>query len=480
MKSMEKVLALRLEERLYEAECEANSKGRDMVYYIVTNPKRFLQDFLEIIGRKYLLTEERKSLDQTTKMVIDALTREEANKITRTEKLAKGGLVELIEIPIVDYRFTIKTPFESQETPIVIFRVSKEGEEQRPEETVTTADLEYICQNSKAARPPALKKVKNLFIDAINGTDLTAVRKLIDRKEVNLSLKRLREASEYTISTWIKTQLLMQGREFKEPEGRTYISYAKDEGIISRSDFAQAQACMYVGNAAIHHDFLAYTKLNAVLFLHWLADFTSRTIGFHRLPKSRVNGTSFSDTYIPILDEDEYRLRRAIFDQLQFLRAGEQSSQIIFTEKGQIYKEEVMGSAIRILKNLEQVIKFEKGEAAFMQVINFWNNEIKNKNEFTPQDAIRAAMFAHSIFYHSKNIDQHLDPFLGLDDFDPNLILAIRKKGMHTKRFDYPGLKKYELQLQKELEIVARVSNQYFKEHLEQESTNSREFPTIS
>lgn len=482
---MGRISVYNLEKQLYEAEVKAaigQGEEREILYYVVTNCQRFEEGLARILEDKKQTAGAKRILEKREKKVKEALNRKEDNKKARIEQIGfdnRGGLIDIIEVPIIVPRFNEKTPFQEQQTPIILFRAyHKKGKPQEWEKTITGTDIEYIYQ-SRCSSPdgsPALTKLKDHFIEAREGSDLTTVKKLLDRKEVNLSLRRLREAAEYAIVTWIKTQLASQGKNFEEPEGRNYVDYAKEEGLMSRSDISQAKAFMYAGNAAVHHDVLAYHKLDAILFLHWLTDFIGRTLGFHRMPKSRENGTSFSDAYEYTTNKPIYRIMRAINDQLQFLKRGEielpYERDVVYMENGErLKKEDVMMSSIKIVAKLgETSVRFHKGDIEFSKFINFCRNELRGgrPESLTPKDAIRAAMFAYSAFYKSKEIDtSHLGSGLLADELDVNFLLAVKRKGMTQLRYDlYKFRERLEPELQPQLELVSRVAHEYFPEYL--------------
>ena len=188
------------------------------------------------------------------------------------------------------------------------------------------------------------------------------------------------------------------------------------------------------------------------------------------MPKSRENGTSFSDSYEYTRDEEEYRTRNVIFDQLTFLKRIESEKAVerrfVLLGKKDYRREEVMAPAVKIVSEMEKrKIEFIRGEAAFMQPIHFWGKELRRRtfDEFSAEDATRAAMFACSMFYESRHFaPEGLKPKMSLDVLDANFQQAIRYKGMRERRYEKYRLKELESQLRNELGTVISISSQYF------------------
>jgi hypothetical protein len=540
-----------LEERLHRSECWAASEnlgrlrdGEDrktppkppvkITYYVVTNPRAFEDHFLELIMQKQASIEETENpgrkaaetpkLQRRLKDVSEALKRSGSYQ-TRIENIGAcwdSRLVDLIEIPVIDSMMTDGTHFAGQTAPILVFRVydkevmsHEEGggvpaiKNQGWAEAVTGADLEYLTRRGAYVKegPPALMRLDNLLIEALEGTDMTAAEKSLRNREVNKCLKSVRNVAENVILTWCEMQARIKGGEFKVPKGVWYLDYAKEHGLLSESDFSQAHSYIFSGNAAIHYNFMAYTTLNAILALDWLKDFVDRTLGWHRMPKSRENGTCFSDAYEHTTGEVEYATRRAILDQHQAQKRKEAENKwykkkielkrgvpkvenieinaelgaiIREQKKDFLLKDDVMEAAITVVQKVEDEVVhksgakgreevFNKSDVLFIDAVRFWRNERQagRPDSYTSRDAIRAAMFAYSLFYLSKESEaDKLGERTPFDDLDTNWLIAVKKKGMTHTRLRKYQFKELEAGLAHELAVVTKVAVDYFGEYL--------------
>lgn len=487
---MGRVAVRQLENESYRLEAGCYPWGEFVRYYLVTNTDRFKTRLEEHLNsRKMILTDSTDPLkgELLRKLTIrkseiaKAFERTEEKPYVRIERVGlnpKRGLVDLIEIPVIDRDYNIRTAFEGQKTPMILFRVSyPKKDEQIDKPTwigeLTAVDLEYLTMLGQATKPTELTPMQNVFSEALDGSDLTMIKKLLIKRETNLSLRRLREAAEYTLSTLIKEHCLKTGGKVEDSLGRrSYAIQANELKLLSSSDFAQACAFMYAGNAAVHHDFLKYSRKNAILFFDWLRDFTQRTIGLHMIPKSRENGTTFSDSYELTTDSEKYRLRRALFDQLHALSLIEKEKPSyrdflhLKDEAERLPKEIVMASAIKILRTIQTIkeIRFNEADLPVLEVFNFWERSVRNQTyDFTARDAARAAFFSGETFLVSKEIDmERLVSQTTRDTNDINQQQWVRKKGMTISRYKKYGFDKFKQQLDSDLVLVTKVIDSYF------------------
>ncbi len=482
---MVKVSVRQLEKDCYRLEGECYSRGDFVRYYLVTNVDSFKTRLRSWFEERKRILEWAKEIESLRRIkfreceILKAFERLGEEKYVRVEGIGfnpKRGLVDLIEIPVVEGSHNIETVFERKVTPLVLFRIfypPKDEQIDRPRWTgnLTDVDLEYMAMLGEITQPPELTLMQNIFSEAMGGSDLTMIKKLLIRKESNLGLRRLREAAEYTLLTLIKNHYLEIGDNFEEPlQKRAYAFQAKELGLLSSSDFAQTGAFMYAGNAAVHHDFLRYSQKNAILFLDWLTDFVQRTIGIHMMPKSRDNGTSFSDGYELTTDGEGYRLRRALFDQLHTINLIEREKSpyrdFLHLENGTESKETVMASAIKILRKIQTIkeLRFSNADLYILEAINFWERSINSKSyDFTARDAARAAFFSGETFFVSKEIDEErLMPRSKRDTYDVNQLQWVRKKGMTISRYRKYGFDGFRKELDTDLELVIKTIDSYF------------------
>jgi len=473
--------AVLFEREMHRKEVHAKANNKPSTYFVVTNPEKFqaLLDHVLVVKKATFPADSieekrrRKQLERKREQILQALQKTDNKpRINLVSIGAKktDGLVDLVRIPVTDLQCAEGTIYEGHDNIIFIG-----GDSTRKSDTIFNMDdFSFIHTNGRGGDTPALTKLEDLFIEAREGSDLTSAERLFSNHETDRSLRILREAAEYTIWTWIRLQLSRENRGFVTPENRTYFEYAKKEGFITGSDSAQARAFMYVGNAAVHSDFLKYHRHNAILFHHWLTDFIDKTIGFHRMSKSRINGTSFSDTYAYTQDGAEYELRRAIFDQIQAIKRAEAErspGQMVHLSRDvSFYKEVVMGHAINVIQTLKDNVpklEFCDGDSHFLNLLYFWRRRVDQRDQYTPADAVRAAFFAYFTFFHSKQIDsERIKPKKFADLFDPNQLQAIRRKGMHKTRFAEFGLARLADRLEESLDCIQRVAHTYFIHYL--------------
>jgi hypothetical protein len=489
--------------QFFREECEGHTEeGREPpTYYVITNAPKFRADLHWLVGKKQDTIKQQESsntiasrltriLRQRMQFISTALERKPGKRRrVRVERVGTSnldGIVDLIEIPIDDTQFNKGSALEDQKGQIILFRCSDQQaiRDQPWPENITQTDLALIHKMGYSShfKESSLTALRDLFIDAREGTDLTAASKLLQRRETNLGLRLLRDASDYTLDSWVNMKLALQGedpRKSSDKEGKqSYLDFAKDNELISKSDYAQAKAYMFCGNAAVHHNFLAYHRLSAVLFLHWMTDFVDRTIGFHRMPKSRENGTSFSERYEFSTKPQEYELRRAVFDQLRCMtwheRGLDSQTNRVYVGQDRFPKADIMKRAIKIVDKIkgrtarvggkERSVRFNRGEEQFLSVMNFWAKEIRRDTYgFSALDAVRAAMFAHSEFYDSKDMDPPGSLPTTFHETDPNWRVAVHKKGMGPSAGRYNRYKFGELEpeLKGDLRTCGRIAKQY-------------------
>jgi len=531
---MEKIAVRDITKKFHRDEIDAvqSSNGGSITYFVVTNPREFRQEWEALFARKLerediriaselevslrpgiedtvggpglyedevnerlvreigRRIEERRRSEKPTHagrakhLVLNSLKRSAKGSVS-TERIGlnrSNGFVDLIEIPLVSKALRYKTPFLEKDEDsegyegdsILLFRGHNMGRTNRPwEDTITTKDLEYISQlaPSPGGRFRALTKLEDLFIQGIEGTDLTAAKNYITRdNEINLALQKLRAAIEYSVLTLTK----MEVDDFKKPEPGKYLAYAKEKKVISRSDYAQGLAFTFAGSSAIHHDYFAYSPLMAVLGLDWIDDFVDRTIGHHRMPKSRVNTPHYLDEYMMATELGEFRLRRGILDQFQALRRSESESpshrNFIGVGKKKPRKETIMGSAISVLSSIEKDSNFDKGEKTLMDTVNFWRKRFNRRDydEFTANDAKRAAMIAYDLFYFSREIvsDTSVQEEFE-EENDANIHLALGSRLETKQRYDLYRFNRFEQELSKDLYLLRRVCGEYFPGYFE-------------
>ena len=477
-------------ERLQDPKLVAELEAKKQAGIILSQKRR------KKTGTGIAHIEKRKAaLKRRRKAIFQALYRkpsERKDAIPGTESLFKRGLVSLIEIPIFDQRLTQATPLDGQSTPIVVFSV-EDREKMKGvmswewQSSLTKQDLEYLCQTGKVSPnlgKPSLVRLDNLFVEAIDGTGISAAKRYLGNRETSLALIRLRDVAEHTIKTWVDMNAVLQGQHHQDDKDKkgsqSYLDRAKKAGLISRSDYAQSKAFMFVGNAAVHQSDLAYHRLSAILFTHWLDDLVGRTIGHHRMRKSRENGTSFSDNYEYTTEAEEYDARMAIFDSFQHLKRESAKipaqKDIAHLEDGDVYKENLMGSAIRVLDRFGEICtNLNAGERALLNVVNFWKKELKKPRremDFTAQDAIRAAMLAYSQWFESKDIDTERleDSRTVFGTIDSNRTVAVKKKAMTTRRYERYNLENTQSpnqpEFEEDLRTVVRTANQYFPNYM--------------
>jgi len=498
---MVKVHVNRLWPKLYDSEREANLAGnpKDIRYFAVTNAERFLEALDETVEiKRRRLNRESSYLETCIRGIRDVCLNECDYSDPHLEIEGVGycndaGYVDMLQVPIIEPRLLNDTAFKrSGRQPIVVFRccepwiraneLKKYGNEAwassdklQWKHTISAIDLDtiYHAERSRDKGDPALIELPDLLVEAMDGSDLVLARKFLEKNELRKSLKTARDAVADACLTWgeIYAELKSPGEKFEVPKKDFYLDVLKESGIITRTDYAQADAYVCAGDCAIHGGPLDYSDINAVLLLHWLEEFLGRTIGHHQTLKEVVNGTSFSDEYKMTLDERSFIARLAIFDQAQFL-ARKQASHfahlnwVYMSESDDLNKDDVMQAAVRIIKAAEERgVRFNKSDKEFVTVVNFWNNILQGKrreDEFTAQDSIRAAKFASHLLDESREIDYSHLIKRPLDRANRNLHLvrgtqALRRR--KNKDYDFTGLEKT---LRREVEIVRKVSQEYF------------------
>jgi len=433
---MAKLLVTDLVSRLLDDELSA--ENQEITYYAVTDPNLFLAGLDKLCELKGdpQLTQPLKGRFESLKKVFDSTRAPSTFYIGNNYQ---NGRVEVISFPVIEARYLGGTVFAGSKR-LVILRSDRRifpGSHEEAKKTVTGADLETLTINGSG-----LYKIKDLLVESYGGTDLLAVENLILKNEVDLPLQRLRNCYEYAMGAWIKLSFKLNGMRLKDTK-RPYKDVARAFGILSESDFRQAEALVFAGNAAVHHDFTIYSGLHAALFLHWLSDFVDRTIGFHRLPKSRVNEDLRGDIYRFITDDTDFKIRRALLDSLQAHKNLEQNDPAIFdnlpSKETTIRKEYIMEAAAYVMEVLGTKTQLEKGEQRYAEALNYWFKELRNggTNSFTARDAVRAAVFAYNLFRFSKPTDvSRLSGTEIWEELDPNYLKAVKKKGRAIRRYD--------------------------------------------
>jgi hypothetical protein len=498
---MVKLHVSRLWPKLYDSEAEAHKSGRPgaIRYFAVTNHDRFLGALGEIADQKRKrLSRESPRLEACVGRINEVCSNNGDYPDPRLEIEGVGhckdaGYVDILQVPILEPRLLKDTAFERESRqPIVIFRCyepwvrGNELKKYRNEawtssdnlqwvHTLSTESLEtiYHAECSKDRGAPALIELPDLMVEAMDGSDLVLARKFLEKKELRKSLKTARDAVQDACLTWgeIYTELSSPGEKFEVPRKVFYLDRLKEKGIITVTDYAQADAYVCAGDAAIHGNPLDYSEINAILLLHWLGEFLGRTIGHHQTIKEVVNGTLFSDEYKMTLDERSFIARLAIFDQAQFLAREEAKH---FSHQNWVYmsgrddynRDDVMQAAVKIVKTAEERgVRFNKSDEMFVTVVNFWNKVLEGRrpgDEFTAQDSIRAAKFASFLLDESREIDYSHLIKRPLDSANRNLHLVVGTKALRRRKnkdYDFADLEK---ELKSEVRVVREVSQEYF------------------
>lgn len=444
---MGRLLARDLEESLYEDEIAARNVGKTVSYYAVTDPDAFLRGINTLFEFKGHSLHSLPGPLKGRRADLEIAFTGGSKKRGRLTYYAIGknhieGSVDVVSIPVFNPEFLKATPFENQDR-LVFLRsyshiLSRSFEETRS--TITGTDLNSLLSNGFG-----LYRVEDLFTDARGGTDFHPVEELILLRENDLALQRLRCCYEYAMLKWIEVNLALRGSE--EKITKPYKDHARSLGIISESDFRQAEALGFAGNAATHHSFMTYSGLQAALFLHWLRDFTGRTIGHHRLAKSKANGDALGNPYQFVRDDFEFGVRGAILDTINTLKIVEEkfpgSFDYISVEGRKVGKESILASAVYVLDQIRsRRVCFEEGEQMCLNFVNYCAKELRGKRSenFSVQDAMRAGVFVHNLFYRSKESNKSRLKGRGIwNGLDVNWSKGVRRKGRGITRFDAYG-----------------------------------------
>ena len=485
---MTTVSPTRLEKEFYQAECKAWSPNGDSLikYFVVTTPDRFRADIVNILQRKKSLFEvpgvkdseksrlEKKAKDLARQQNIILRAFESAEDSVTVETITSGQNygIDLIKIPIKKRDIAQNTPFAKQVEPILIFRASSKNGARDAWEDLTRTDLDHLYEigrnNTADEKSPSLTALENLFIESIDANELTRARKMLlpGVNESILALKAMRSALVYTFRKCGRFDAITKGELIKEPEeGRRYLDFINNLGIISASDFQQAVAVMAMANSATHHQVMDIHGMTTNVALHWSSEFIGKTIGYHRLDKSKAHGSIFADKFEVTLNEDEYLLRTSIHDQLQAHKSSRlnaaHSTDIYFSVDGKTEKmdsQSVMRNCVEIADALKKAIpNLTQNERRFLRIIDSYRNDCGT--DYTPQDAIRACMFINGLMYVSKetasNLHTNLTPY---QSEDPTLLLAVRRRGAAVTRFQKYNLNSIESILKDKTEIVRKIA----------------------
>ncbi len=452
---MDEIISVKeLENDFYATERDFPEKVK---YFIPTNTNLFLKYFDLAVGWKAEGPNPKfnRRFERQYNLMRKVLEGKGPRKSVFVEQIGfnhKTGLVDLISIPITNRRLSAGTPFTDNQSHIVMFRTYPERENNSFKHScgsITAADLENVLQcNDYEGK--MLIPMENLFVSALDGTDLTVANQKMNIREVRDSLDKLRVASESILQKYLKIAL---GDDYEAPKvgPKFYFKSAFDSGLISQSQYVQGSSLLYFGNSSIHQSHLNVSGIHARLLHHFLNEIVEIGIGHHRLFKTRDHKTSWGDEFQLYTDAFEYKLWRGIFDQIQSLKSVEMdrdlhSSKIQVGNKQEYTRKHVMASALKIIKRgLIDVpsAKLNKGDEEFLKVINFWAKRIKDESQYSTNDAIRASLFAYNFFYFSKNQNtDRLRARLPADAHDDNLDLAIKKKGRSTQRYGKYGWQK--------------------------------------
>jgi hypothetical protein len=474
-----------LRDAMYHAEVQGISDGDKPLYHIVLDNDRFLQGLGEVIAPKKKHAPRAGKLDRARDKIVEAIARREkpGKKRVRLSRIRKAAYIDMTEVPVVDPTMAQGTVFQGQETPIIVFR-SFPGKDMNWQESITRLDLEFITQTHPRTQDspyPALMPLENMFIEAMDCSPLNRVARALDEKETGQALKEFRSTTEFVLDYLIQYHTT-QGNPMRHRAG-PLVERARKEGLLSESDYRQAKAFLFMGNSAVHHEFLSYNRAGAVIAYHWLKDLVDRTMGLHRLPKTRANGTSFATRFEISTEGFEYKVRRAVFDQLQALRGEELASgfgatRIYLPDNNNPSKEEIMEAATKITIAIAPKITPNRGEQVLLKVMDYWYDRLNQRktNDFTPQDSMRAALFAYNLFYISKDIDPgRLEEKTPGDRLDQTLNMVTRRKGMTQRRYDQHKLHVTEKRLLPQLALVEEVALRYFPEYI-----TKRKVPSMS
>ncbi len=358
------------------------------------------------------------------------------------------GLVDLLSIPVLDEAAVSGTLLEGQ-TCLKILRIVKPGKlkdykkrfsrfDFKPylhqTETLTGLDLENICAHTEERRieNPALVGLKDIFIESYEGSNIAGALNFLRERATAQSLSILRQSAEEVFRT---NSQMIQGDKFEEVEGRNYVELLRELGHISSSDYPQAKAMMFAGHKAVHGEHTAFHSLNALLFYSWITDYVDRTVGMHRLTKSKVNGTSLNMPYNQELDEERHGFTRAIFDQFQAMRATEPAGKYeggLLAGDRTVSKVDAMTNAMQLLEYVKPLIDdLCMSDQKFCEVMSFWRgrHEKKKYAEYSSEDALRANLFVFGICYKAHRQEpSRLELKVPGDRGDNNLFVAIRRK----------------------------------------------------
>ena len=124
--------------------------------------------------------------------------------------------------------------------------------------------------------------IQNLFqfmyMQTMVNSAYIAARKL----QVSTSLRNSRFGHEEVLR-----QMLGEiGVESDMIERGKVLETALKNKLISESEESLAQAVFFAADAAVHIDLDGYSRINAVVTLNWLVNFTERNLGFYPLVKS--------------------------------------------------------------------------------------------------------------------------------------------------------------------------------------------------
>ncbi len=495
-----KVLPSRLERDLYQDECR-KGQGENphaVTYYVVTNPLLFREDFEALMNEKERVEiratnrppSDRKEREKTKAQVLAALDSQDDIIATELINKEKPDQVELIKIPIRNKEFTVYTPFQDMSSPMLLFKTSTDGSGKQSWHRLTKTDLMHLHERGRmSSGTPSLERIANLFTEGIDGNELTRARKMLlpGRNESILALKSLRSALEYALRRQIRHYFIREGQEIREPQKRGYLGFARELNLLSETDFEQARIVMAMANSATHHEYTDIHGLTARIALNWCIEFIGKTIGFHRLDKSKVHGTITSPEYAFEMEHARYRIIRAVLDQVQahkeyrvqgsaawhYIQLPEIPAPVGDDTRSEVERQKeftkfdateaciAVGDALR-----KRIASFSPIEKRFFDLLDRYKefNAAKAAGEtilpYTHFDAARMCMFVNGILYESKESDtaQLMQKTTPYDTEDSHLMLAIRRLGRTESRYKKYGLQDIAAGLEKEAGIVKRIA----------------------
>lgn len=477
---MVKVAPDTLERELYQDECMAwQGKSSAIKYYVVTDSKRFAQQLCELMDNKKRNREDKLKavVEKTRKTVLQTMEDEEPVITRETITTDVDQRIDVIRYPIIEGAFNSYTPFEGQKSPIAMFRVSPGDIKSAPRSwlRLTKADLDQLYEQGGfgQGKNNSLVRLENLLVEGIDGNELTRARKMLlpGTNDSILALRAMRSALEYSLRRYSRLHFIRRNEKVVEAQDRNYLGFAYQLGIISASDFNQGSNVIGMANRAVHHEYMDIQGATAKIALHWCIEFIGKTLGYHRLDKSRAQGTIFAPEFTFTLDQPEYRLRRAILDQGQVLKGPNMTSagklEFITLGKESFPREQVIASCQTLFRETKKRIPesaLGATEKRFGQILMGYNPlegrpGHRDKHTYTGQDAIRAAMFVYSLIHHSKETDVHqlLHNTTPLDTEDHHMQLAIRRGGKTQTRFEKYKLGELEKAYGGEIDMLRKI-----------------------